>query len=298
MFRKRWWLALAGLLVLVGTVAHAQRPSPGPAFAVIKPSGSPPRIVGESPSVRHKSGGVRALAGLLPMREPVEQNSSPPPGAIRTASGPVSVRYDFDGGTGQPITDHRGRHELRPLGLNGGTLRLVPQGSGLAVSYPARCRMVREQDCPRAILEGVRDDSLNPGTRPLRYGASVRMTYADLADGANVVQKGFSVGGISQYKLQVDHRLGHPSCVLAGEGRIHRAEPAVDVADGKWHTLTCTRTRDRLTLAVDGKPAAAVAVPADLSIANAEPLRVGGKGTGKSNDQFAGAIDDVFILIG
>jgi hypothetical protein len=35
-----------------------------------------------------------------------------------------------------------------------------------------------------------------------------------------------------------------------------------------------------------------------LSIANAEPLRVGGKGTSKSNDQFAGEIDNVFIAIG
>ena len=34
----------------------------------------------------------------------------------------------------------------------------------------------RERECPRAILEGLRDDALNPGTRPMRYGASIRMT--------------------------------------------------------------------------------------------------------------------------
>ncbi|MBL7260759.1 LamG-like jellyroll fold domain-containing protein [Paractinoplanes lichenicola] len=282
MSRKRWWLALAGLLVVVGAVAHGQQPSPGPAFAVIKPS--PDSL-------------VRAVAGLLPIQDPVEQKSAPPPGKIKIASGPVSVRYNFDGGVGQPITDHRGRHELRPLGQNGGALRLVQQGSGLAVSYPTRCRLARERDCPRAILEGVRDDSLNPGTKQLRYGASVRMTYADLADGANVVQKGYSVGGDGQYKLQVDHRKGHPSCVLAGAGDIYRAEPAIDVADGKWHSLACTRSGDKLTLEVDGRAAATVAVPATLSIANAEPLRVGGKGTSKSNDQFAGEIDDVFVAI-
>ncbi|MBM2616807.1 LamG domain-containing protein [Actinoplanes sp. LDG1-06] len=280
MSRKRWWLALAGLLVLVGAVAHSQRPSSGSAFAVVKPSAA-----------------ALSPAGLLPVREPVEGSPSPQPaGKIRVATGPVSVRYTFDGGVGRPITDHRGRHELRPLGQNGGALRLVRQGSGLAVSYPDRCRLARERDCPRAILEGVRDDSLNPGTRRLRYGASVRMTYADLADGANVVQKGYSVGG-SQYKVQVDHRQGHPSCVIAGGGRIYRAEPAIDVADGRWHTLACTRGRDRLTLEVDGKEAAAVAVPATLSIANAEPLRIGGKGTSKSNDQFAGELDDVFVQI-
>ena len=39
-------------------------------------------------------------------------------------------------------------------------------------------------------------------------------------------------------------------------------------------------------------------VPVSLSIANAEPLRVGGKGTNKGNDQYAGQIDNVFLAIG
>jgi hypothetical protein len=34
-----------------------------------------------------------------------------------------------------------------------------------------------------------------------------------------------------------------------------------------------------------------------LSIANAEPLRVGGKGPNKGNDQYAGEIDNVFLSI-
>ena len=41
-----------------------------------------------------------------------------------------------------------------------------------------------------------------------------------------------------------------------------------------------------------------VAVPRTLSIANAEPLRVGGKGPNRGNDQFAGEIDNVFLAIG
>jgi hypothetical protein len=38
-------------------------------------------------------------------------------------------------------------------------------------------------------------------------------------------------------------------------------------------------------------------VPARVSIANTEPLRVGGKGPGNGNDQFAGMIDNVFMTI-
>jgi hypothetical protein len=274
MSRKRWWLGLLVLaLVLVGGVAYAQRPRS--AFAAVKPA--------------------PVQGGLLTNR--AADAPPQPPGRIGVATGPVQVRYTFDGGVGKPITDVRGGHELRPVGENGGALRLVRQGSGLALSYPDRCRLARERDCPRAILEGRRDDNLNPGLRKLRYGASVRMTHADLADGANVVQKGYSVGSVSQYKLQVDHRLGHPSCVLAGDGKIHRAEAMIDVADGRWHELVCARSRESLTLTVDGVQQASTAVPATLSIANAEPLRVGGKGTNRGNDQFAGAIDNVFVAI-
>jgi hypothetical protein len=235
-------------------------------------------------------------AGVLPNDGTV---AAPiPPGRVAVAAGPVSLRYTFDGGVDRPITDLNGGHELRPLGQNGGALRLVPQGLGLAVAYPNRCTLARERDCPRAILEGDRDDNLNPGRRPLRYGASVLMTPADLSDGANVVQKGYSVGGGSQYKLQVDHLRGHPSCVIAGQRqRIYRAEPWIDVADGRWHSLECVRTPDRLTMTVDGVDQAWVAVPPKLSIANPEPLRVGGKGPAKGNDQFAGEIDDVFVTI-
>ncbi|AGL13576.1 hypothetical protein L083_0066 [Actinoplanes sp. N902-109] len=220
------------------------------------------------------------------------------PGKVGVADEPVSLRYTFDGGVNRPITDTHGGHELRPQGQNGGTLSLVPQGDGLAVQYPERCTLLPEKECPRAILEGERDDDLNPGTHPLRYGASVLMTHADLADGANVVQKGYSVGGGSQFKLQVDHEQGHPSCVIAGRSHIYRAEPAVDVADGAWHELGCVRTGNSLTLSIDGAERASVSVPRDLSIANAAPLRVGGKGPNKGNDQFAGQIDNVFLAIG
>ncbi|MCA2212803.1 LamG-like jellyroll fold domain-containing protein [Jidongwangia harbinensis] len=217
---------------------------------------------------------------------------------IRVAAAPITVRYTFDGGVDKPIVDTNGRHPLQPLAQNGGNLALVPEGAGLAVDFPERCTLPRERDCPRAILEGSRDDALNPGTRPLRYGASVRMTREDLADGANVVQKGYSVGGVSQFKLQVDHRQGHPSCVLAGHSRIYRAEPALDIADGTWHNVSCARTGSRLTITVDGVERASVPVPASMSIANAEPLRVGGKGPNKGNDQYAGQVDNVFLAIG
>jgi concanavalin A-like lectin/glucanase superfamily protein len=235
------------------------------------------------------------MSGVLTNAVPA---SAEPSGAVTVATAPVSVRYTFDAGVTRPITDEAGAYELRPLGQNTGTLSLVQQNGGLALQYPARCTLPDESQCPRAILEGTRDDALNPGTRPLQYGASIRMTPEDLADGANVFQKGYSVGGSTQFKLQVDHKQGHPSCVIAGPGRIYKAEPKLNVADGAWHNLACGREGNQLTLTVDGTPSATVEVPADLSIANAAPLRVGGKGPASGNDQYAGQIDNVFLTIG
>ncbi|MEV6303680.1 LamG-like jellyroll fold domain-containing protein [Actinoplanes sp. NPDC051861] len=250
------------------------------------------------PAASADAGAVKAVRSVV-RTPPTVAPLTTAPGRIGVAETPTTVRYTFDGGAGRPITDATGRHLLRALGQNGGRLRLVPQRGGLAVVYPDRCALPRERDCPRAILEGTRDDNLNPGRRPLRYGASVLMTHGDLADGANVVQKGYSVGGVSQFKLQVDHRQGHPSCVIAGQrARIYRAEPFVDVADGTWHSLECRRSPNRLTMIVDGRPRAWVPVPPMLTIANTEPLRIGGKGPGFGNDQFAGSIDDVFVDIG
>jgi hypothetical protein len=233
--------------------------------------------------------------GVLPNSGSLSTHAKPGPVAL--AQSAVSVRYTFDRGVNNTITDDAGRHPLRPLGQNGGKLSLVPQGAGLAVEYPDRCTMPRQGECPRAILEGYRDDTLNPGTRPMKFGASIRMVPADLADGANVVQKGYSVGRVSQFKLQVDHKQGRPSCVIASRKRIYRVEPMVDVADGAWHNVTCVRARIGLSIIVDGVRLASVPVPPNVSIANAEPLRIGGKGTNNANDQYAGQIDNVFLTI-
>ncbi len=278
--------------VPIGAVTGALVLGAGVFGAVHRAGGDPEPGTGPQPAFAVVP---QPSAGVLPTGE--EVTTPVTTGKVGVAKRPVSVRYSFDGGVDKPIVDEAGGHELRPIGQNGGTLSLVPQGQGLAVAYPERCTLPHERDCPRAILEGERDDALNPGTRPVRYGARVLMTQADLADGANVLQKGYSVGGTGQFKLQVDHRLGHPSCVVAGRSRIFRAEPAVDIADGRWHQLVCARTGNRLTILVDGTERESVAVPASLSIANAEPLRIGGKGANKGNDQYAGRIDDVFLAI-
>ena len=216
--------------------------------------------------------------------------------AAQAATTPSDVvRFTFDGR--RPLTDVSGHgHHLVPVSRHGGALTVVAHSAGTALDFPPPCR---REPCPRIALRAPTTDDLNPGTRPIRYGASVRLSANETGKGENVVQKGFSTRG-SQYKLQIDGVPGRPSCVLVDDHRrrIYAAVSTVSVADGRWHTLECRRAGARLTVLVDGTARGTGAVPADLSVRNRIPLSIGGKGSFTDNDQFQGMLDEVWVQIG
>jgi concanavalin A-like lectin/glucanase superfamily protein len=216
------------------------------------------------------------------------------PAQATTTPGDV-VRFSFDGT--RPLTDVSGHgHHLVPVSRHGGALTVVPHSAGTALDFPPPCR---REPCPRIALRARTTDDLNPGTKTIRYGASVRLSAAETGKGENIVQKGFSTRG-SQYKLQIDGVPGRPSCVLVDDRRprIYAVVSTVGVADGRWHTLECRRAGGRLTVLVDGSARGAGAVPADLSVRNRIPLSIGGKGSFTDNDQFQGMLDEVWVQIG
>ncbi|MFI5909464.1 laminin G domain-containing protein [Dactylosporangium sp. NPDC051541] len=221
--------------------------------------------------------------------------------AAADAPAPVVVaRYSFDAvKAGGPVADDSGHgHNLLPFGGHGGKVKLSPGAAGLAAAFPAKCKG-KAKKCPHAVLQAPDAPELNPGTGPIRYGASVRLAKGQTGKGENVLQKGYSTAG-SQYKLQVDGAAGRPSCVMADNvvRGIHVAQSDVSVADGQWHRLECRRAGATLTLLVDDAVRATTAIPATLAITNSVPLSVGGKGNGLNNDQFHGALDDVWIALG
>jgi hypothetical protein len=204
----------------------------------------------------------------------------------------TAARYTFDGPRPGHDDSGRGRH-LTPAG---GAAERVRHGRHRALRFPPPCP---SPTCPRLIMRAPSSAGLNPGSRGLRYGASVRLAAEHTSEGQNVLQKGFSAEG-SQYKLQIDGYAGRPSCVLIGrpDRVIHRAVADVIVADGRWHHLECRRGGRTLTVLVDGTPRGDVPVPAGLSIVNDRPLLIGGKSLTADNDQFHGAADDVWVAIG
>ena len=215
-----------------------------------------------------------------------------------TAGGGYVASYNFDttiaDGTFDDGSGHG--HLLRTVMRNGGKITLTPHATGQALTFPPKCTGAT---CPRLVLQASDTPDLNPGTKPLRYGANVLLAAAETASGENVLQKGYSTGG-GQYKLQVDGVSGKPSCGMSGAGEkgLHLARSRQSIADGSWHALECRRTGPTLSILVDDQVQATAAVPEDLSISSAQPFSVGGKGVGADNDQFHGSVDDIWIHIG
>jgi hypothetical protein len=215
------------------------------------------------------------------------------PAAHATVVGTPVLRYSFDKG----FSDESGHgHALTVYAVRGGTTAAVANGTGQALRFPKHCT---GRKCPRVVLQTASTDELNPGTAAFRYGATILLPKKETTSGQNVLQKGYSSAG-GQYKLQIDGKAGRPSCVLVGTGRrgIHQARSPVSVADGAWHTIECQRSGSTLSVTVDGVVRDTATVPATLSVSNAAPLSIGGKGAYADNDQFQGTVDEVWVARG
>ncbi|MCU7731058.1 LamG domain-containing protein [Actinoplanes sp. KI2] len=221
---------------------------------------------------------------------------APPAGAGVPTGGVVTARYTFNGRSGSVIDASGHGHTLRIVSRNGGTVRAVVHGQGTAFAFPPRCTTAV---CPHVALQAPSSADLNPGNRNFGYGADVLLAPSLTSDGQNVVQKGYSTTS-SQWKLQIDGLAGRPSCVLVDMHLpvIWIAVSSVSVANGRWHALACRRAGTALVVFVDGVPRGRAAVPATLSVANRRPLSIGSKGSFPDNDQFNGALDNVWVEIG
>ncbi|WP_236718153.1 LamG-like jellyroll fold domain-containing protein [Actinoplanes sp. TFC3] len=210
---------------------------------------------------------------------------------------PVVASYNFDSTVADASYDDGSGNgnTLRVSGVNNGTLKPVPHGRGQAVSFPPKCRGA---DCPRVVLQAKDSPALNPGSRVLRFGASVLLSPAETSSGENILQKGYSTAG-GQYKLQADGVSGKPSCVFSDKDatKIYVAKAGASISDGSWHTVECRRAGATVTILVDGRTEGSTTIPAGLSVITTQPLSLGGKGTSENNDQFHGSLDDAWVSI-
>ena len=222
--------------------------------------------------------------------------------------GTQTLSYDFD--QGDVETDDQDRYYVGDATGHGhtGYVRTASEGGitiirgdtdqGEAIRLPTPC--TTDQACPKALIEVPDADDLDPGTAPFSFGASVLLAESERTTGSNVVQKGLfnTTGG--QWKLQVDSLEGYPSCtiqgVLDGEPTFVQVEAPVSIADGKWHDIACRKTDDFVAILVDGQESNRNDQQTG-AVANAAPVNIGAKHLGDDNDQFHGALDNVFFRL-
>jgi hypothetical protein len=215
--------------------------------------------------------------------------------AVRSQRNPVPVlHFSFDNGEslrpGTRVQNVAGRGEGRVLTADGGRLMRVEGLRRRGAKFPAACG-----NCGRAIIEAGDRRAFDPGRRGFAYGAAIKMTAAEGSHDSNIMQKGFFRQQGGQYKLQID--FGKPSCVVNGRAGRLKARSTLSVANDRWHTVTCKRTRGAVTLRVDGIVRDRVR-GATGRLANAAPIRVGGlKVATARNDQYHGRLDSVFVKI-
>ncbi|WP_067501594.1 LamG-like jellyroll fold domain-containing protein [Actinoplanes sp. TFC3] len=220
------------------------------------------------------------------------------------ATAPVTVaRYTFDTGTvgGGKVSDRSGRGSaLSVRRVDGGNMHFNGTTADKYAAFPATCAP-KAATCARSLLEGTDDPQLDPGTRLFRWGATVRVTKAQVVGSSNVMQKGV-YDTESQWKMQIGANQAKAQCVVIGQGSakpdIYLVRSTVGVADNKWHDVMCQRSGSFLTVYVDGKDSGHITIPATLSIGNAKPLRIGGPNFNTTSDMFHGLLDDVYARLG
>jgi len=156
------------------------------------------------------------------------------------------------------------------------------------------------------------DPSLNPGRAPFTY--SVRLKVAPDAEWSHsemaVLRHGDSDSPGGDYKLEL--RKGAETGVVSafcvihdddGEGAGYVRQPGrrTAIADGRWHTIACSRIdAATVALSVDGHVTVR-AVRGDLGrVVSEDPLLIGcqfARDGIHKREQFVGEMDDVTITV-
>ncbi len=204
------------------------------------------------------------VAGVWPFDEPAEQRTATdlgPDGLDATVGADVDTGVDAAGATAYRFPD------------------VAPNSPPVRPEH-----LVSIPDAPR----------LDPDAGVFAVTLRFRTTTAP----SNIVQKGQRSSEGGYWKVEQDD--GILRCLfMDGERRGVSASSTGRIDDGEWHTATCRRTPDDVTLYVDGVREARVAGTTG-TIANTWPLTIGGKPRCDQKwvgcDYFSGDVD--FLGVG
>ncbi len=180
------------------------------------------------------------------------------------------------------------------IGGHHGTVHNVELGhrgvKGAAFAFDGTSAYVLVPDSP----------SLDPGSGNFTFTAHVNLETWPATDSYDIAHKG--TNAMQYWKLEI-HQRGRPHCLFGGSEDVlevggRHDDRIPNIADGKWHTVSCQKLSDRISLIVDGRTYSTSGSVG--SISNDLPLAVGAKVTesGNTDDFYQGYMDEVRIASG
>lgn len=137
--------------------------------------------------------------------------------------------------------------------------------------------------------------SLNAGSADLVVTVHVAFTRVP-KDDYDLIRKGLSSTAGGDWKIEIVNvdGKGIARCYLKGSGGSWQKTTGPDLADGKWHTITCEKHAKTVVLSVDGKIWKKTKSLGTMG--NSAQLSIGAKAEG--GDWYAGSMDEVSVAIG
>ena len=170
---------------------------------------------------------------------------------------------------------------------NDGTLEDIRR---VSPGYDGKGRAYRFNGTSSRVIVGS-DASLNPGPRNITLTVHVKTGVQpppSIGD-YDLLRKGSGI-----YKMEI-MGSGQASCRFQGSTGSVSIEAGPNVADGRWHAITCRKTPSRIRLTVDGASWSEVGHAG--SISSRSSLALGGK-PNASGDRYRGVMDEVSIAFG
>lgn len=164
-----------------------------------------------------------------------------------------------------------------------------PGFAGTAYGFSATPSYVTVPDSP----------TLNPGDADFSFTVYVQFSAIPATD-YDLLRKGLSSTAGGSYKVEILKKksgtIAVASCHFVGSTDHAGIGTKQNLADGQWHSITCTKTAGSIAIAVDGTTSSkAVAIG---SIANTMPIWLGAKFKGSTpQDLYQGLMDEVSIQL-
>lgn len=202
--------------------------------------------------------------------------------AAPASAATVVAVWNMDG-TGSTMTDSSGRGHT-------GTLRNVlvgrPGVQGSAYEFRGK---------PSYVTVPSHAD-FAPGTGAFKISMSVRfgaVPSAAVGD-YDLLRKGLAATAGGNYKVEI-LRSGRAFCFFSGSTGTVSVTNGPNLADNRWHKITCTRSGNTVVLTVDGASWSRTGPTG--SISNSSTVFIGTKNS-SGEDQYTGLMDAVTITKG